>query len=189
MTSVAQGAVKLHAYGKSIPKTNRDALKLSGSAVGRSIEALARPATGGDLRFSGAGKGTVGTRDRFIGDQTIEVRAVGPMHWLERGVKPHDILPGVRGKRARGLFGIGVDVGPRLSADSVFSSFAASSRGAGVVLKFNGAGRGAGFTRYARNAGGFPALGVWTKGVDAARTPVRGIWRTRHSGALASFFG
>jgi hypothetical protein len=184
--------MKLSAYGKSIPKTNDQALKLSAELVGKTIEAGARQPTGGDLTFSGAkGSGKVGTRWKVNGDQSVEVRAVGPMHWLERGVKPHDIVPGARRGAARGMFGYGFSrgqFGPALGAGAFAASgglgFAASTRGAGVVLKFAD-GR---FSRYARKAGGFPAKQVWSKGIDASRPPVKGIWRTRHAGALASFF-
>lgn len=164
--SGAQLAAKFERAGKVVLQGNDRKVKRGAEMVRTSVLALAAPRTGGDLAFSGAGNKRMNVRTKVLStgaNAKAVAKATGPMHWLEGGVKPHPIVPKkVGGSRA------------------ARSAFVANAFGSGLqslqfgrgrgVLAFAGAGRGDGFTKYARRAGGLPAYGVWSKGVDAAST-------------------
>jgi hypothetical protein len=157
--SGAQLAAKFDKVGRVVLEGNERKVKRGAEIVRTSVLALAVPKTGGDLKFSGAGNKRLGVSTKLVsGGQNAQAvaRAIGPMHWLEGGVKPHGVAPkGSGGSRAA-------------------RSAAAGSIGRGVSgVSFNGRG---GFLRfadgtiakYARNAGGLPASNVWSNGVDRA---------------------
>lgn len=190
--NAAQLNGKLKQLQGAVKPTNREAVKTSGTIVQNFVDANIRSVAGGDLELSNAGP--VYTMDRWVGAETIMVRAVGPVHWLEDGVDRHDILPGARRGAGRGLFGYQQGlIGPTLSPVTYFrgaGGFARSRKGAGVALKFNGAGqKGRGYTAYVRDAGGFKAAKVWTRGKEAAEGPIRTVFRTKHTGTLQRIFG
>ena len=195
MTTVAAFANKCAGVARKIESDTPNLLAEVGKTAKESTLALAAPPTGGDLIFSGTAKAGKGKPIDVVvskqGTEAIKVKAIGPMHWLESGVKRHSIVPGnSRRGPAAGLLGrnlTGGALGPVIQGSSLFSkgNYAASKKGAGVVLKF----RDGTYSRYADNAGGFKARGTWTKGLAATEALVPGITGKRVLGNMAEFFG
>ena len=154
--SGAELAAKLHRAGAVVVNGNRSNVEALSLAIKTSVLAEAAPATGGDLKFSGAKNGKVGVRYDLMSGGAVaqaKVRATGPMHWLEGGVKPHGIAPkGAGGNRAA----------RSAAAASIGRGRSVSFGGRGGFLKF----KDGTFAKYARNAGGLPAKNVWSHGVD-----------------------
>lgn len=112
--------------------------------------------------------GTTATTLRTGPDAQVKVAARGPMSWLQYGIRPHEIVPGGRNKFARGVLGSALKgaAGPFLPASSLFQkgNYAASTKGAGVVLKFaDGT-----YSRWARNSGSKKPTHAWSHGVEHA---------------------
>lgn len=175
--SSAQLAGKIDSYALAIPRANRHAVERSALVVKTTVLGLARPATGGDLKFSGGG-GKVGVRydvKGLLGNPTALIRATGNMHWLESGVKRHGIAPKALGGSRRS----------RVSAVESIGRGARVSFGKRAVLKMGDDK----YAAYARNAGGFPAKKVWSGGIRLSDQKVRTVFRTEHRKALGSVFG
>lgn len=140
---------------------------------------LAAGPTGGDLRFSGNPKGVIGVRLQPQGE-AVKVKATGPMHWLESGVKRHGVAPkgfgGSRAARTAAAASIGkgqrVTIGRKIAAGK-----------SGVLRYANGA-----FSRYSRDAGGLKASHTWSKGVDIAEARQGEIARVNTVKRLSSVF-
>ena len=96
---------KLTLLSRAVDDTQVETLKQSGMAVKVAVLAKARPATGGDLRLSGTKNRKVGVNFAMRGKR-VYVRALGPMHWLEDGVKSHAVAPKSAGgtRAARSAF-------------------------------------------------------------------------------------
>lgn len=177
-SSVTELTGKLRKCAGVIESTNRETLNASSLAVKTAVLRRAASATGGDLRLSGARNAKVGVRYRLYSNgKGSVIRALGPMHWLEDGVKPHVVAPrklgGSRAQRlsfVRNAFGTG-----RTSLQF--------GKNIGALRFADGT-----FAKYARRAGGLKAQHVWSHGVDDARVPVRDIFATRSSTAIRKAF-
>lgn len=174
-TSSSSGelVVKITKLAGSIDNANRDTLDKSAFVVKNRVLSEVGKAIGGDHSM---GSKKVGVRYKVTPKQA-DIKATGPMHWLERGVKPHAIAPkGAGGSRA------------------ARSSFVSNAFGSGPIsfgrgrigtLQFE-----SGEVRpYARRAGRFPAKRSWSNGVDASRKPVQLTFRQVHVKNMASIFG
>lgn len=169
-------AAKLTAFARAIEDGNESAVTKAAFAAKVRILAEAAKAVGTDNKM---GTKTIGvrftlhpTRDGFA----AEVRPTGPMHWLERGVKPHAIAPkGAGGSRAtRSAF----------VAQAFGSGPISFGRGRIKVLQFAD-GR---YRPYARKAGRFPAKQTWSNGTEAAIPLARQAFTTEQAKALVSSF-
>lgn len=175
-SSVTELTGKLRKCAGVIESTNRETLNASSLAVKTAVLRRAASATGGDLRLSGARNAKVGVRYRLYSNgKGSVIRALGPMHWLEDGVKPHVVAPRkLGGSRAlsfvRNAFGTG-------------RSSLQFGKNVGALRFADGT-----FAKYARRAGGFKAQHRWSHGVDDARVPVRDIFATRSSTAIRKAF-
>lgn len=178
--SVSELQAKMVRYTNAIEDANLDAVSKSAQVVKDRILDRARPATGGDLKLSGARNRSVGV-SYSVDSRGALVRATGPMHWLEGGTKPHAIVPKALG-----------------GSRAMRSSFVANAFGTGLqrletgkraALKFPGAGRnGSGFAAYSRRAGGLKAQHVWSEGVEDARRPSLEVFRIAQVKALVQSF-
>lgn len=177
-SSPAELGAKLRKCAGVIESTNRETLNASSLAVKTAVLRRTASATGGDLRLSGARNAKVGVRYRLTSNgRSSFIGALGPMHWLEDGVKPHVVAPrklgGSRAQRlsfVRNAFGTG-----RTSLQF--------GKNIGALRFADGT-----FAKYARRAGGLKAQHVWSHGVDDARVPVRDIFATRSSTAIRKAF-
>gem|GEM_PF-5995320 len=173
-SSPGELVAKLSNLAGSIDKANKDTLDKSAFVVKARILAEASKAIGGDLSFGGKKK--VGVNYRVSPQQAV-IKATGPMHWLEKGTKPHAIAPkGAGGSRAsRSAF-----------VSQAFGSGPISfGRGRIGVLRF-ASGK---YRPYARKAGRFPAKQSWSNGVKASETPVKLTFRQVHIKNMARIFG
>ena len=170
---------KLHRIGKVVTDGNGRKTEDGAELVKTATLALAAPKTGGDLAFSGTGNKKVGVRTKLLNggvDAKASARATGPMHWLERGVKPHPVAPkGVGGSRA-------------LRGDYVRGAFG------GATLSFGGRGgflrfADGGFAKYARRAGRLEASEPWSRGVERAERLWGKDYTAKTVRELASVFG
>lgn len=179
--SVRELNAKLAKMGNAIEDANRQAVEAGALTVKTRVLAQVAPVLGGDLAFTGAGKQRpkrVGVRYNIEGGgKRAFVRATGPMHWLESGVKPHAIAPkGAGGSRAaRTAF-----VAQAFGSGPI--SFGRGRR-AGVLAFVDGS-----FRPYARRAGKFTARHTWTKGVESSKAPVAQQFRTVQGAALVRTF-
>lgn len=168
---------KLTLLSRAVDDTQVETLKQSGMAVKVAVLAKARPATGGDLRLSGTKNRKVGVNFAMRGKR-VYVRALGPMHWLEDGVKSHAVAPKSAGgtRAARSAFITNAFGQGRQSL-----SF---GKGRIKMLRFvDGS-----FRPYARNAGGLKAQHVWSEGVHAAEPVVARIFRQENGRAIRRVF-
>lgn len=194
-TSPEQLVAKLERSARNVRKASMDTLRDSADVVRTSVLAQAAGEIGADLAFSGTGRAKrVGVSTKVAGDQA-QVKATGPMHWLERGVKPHAIVSKKFGrtrstKGGRKLKGGGVSEAKLGTTDFVSQAF-----GSGLTSLSFGAGRGGAlrfasgeFRPYARKAGRFTARQSWSKGVNKAEPLVRRRFRVGvGDAALAPF--
>ena len=157
---------KLTLLSRAVDDTQIETLKQSGMAVKTAVLAEARPATGGALRLSGTKNRKVGVNFVMRGKR-VYVRALGPMHWLEDGVKPHPVAPKSAGgsRAARSDF-----IANAFGQGRQSLSF---GRGRIKMLRFTDGS----FRPYARAAGGLKAQHVWSKGVNTATPIVARIFR------------
>jgi len=178
--SAAQLAGKFSKAAGAVQKNNPKNVKRVADFAADTTKAMARPPTGGDLAFSGAGRASrknrpIDVRVSDSGGSAFKVKAIGPMHWLESGVQPHPIIPGGNTKKARGLAGanLGDAAGPRLGAGQAGKFARGKSKG---KLMIWGGGSAAAF--YVQRGGGFKARHTWTEGIKAAEK-VQGeiMWR------------
>lgn len=170
-SSVPQLIGKLERFGSAVVDTNPDNVKRVVAVLKVGVLSRAAQIAGGDLTFRNNNRRKIGARDEVIAkgvQSATKVYGTGPMRWVEDGVDPHDIVPGAKRGASRGLLGANLRgaAGPVLPASSLFSkgNWAASTRGAGVVLRFSDGT----FSRYARNAGVLKGNRSWSGGVDAA---------------------
>ena len=80
--SAGEMVAKLGKYQDTIPAANRKAVEAVALVVKTRILLRATPATGGDLKLSGTKNKRVGVRYKLQGERA-EIKADGPMHWLE----------------------------------------------------------------------------------------------------------
>lgn len=170
----AEMAGKLRKAADGIDKANKDTLDVSALAVKLRVLSEVSKAIGGDLSFGG--KKRVGVNYR-VTPQQATIKATGPMHWLEKGVKPHAIAPrGAGGSRAaRSSF----------VANAFGSGPISFGRGRIGVLKFESGD----YRPYARAAGRFPAKRSWSNGVQASEPLVKQAFRQTHVKNLVKIFG
>lgn len=173
-TSPEQLVAKLERSAKNVQKATRETLQDSADTVRAAVLAQAAGEIGADLSFGG--KKRVGVSTKLAGTQA-QVKATGPMHWLERGVKPHAIAPKKAG-------------GSRASR----TAFVAQAFGSGPISYGRGRKSGAlrfasgEFRPYARKAGRFTPRQSWSKGVNKAEPLVRRRFRVGvGNAALAPF--
>lgn len=173
-------ALKFQRAARAISEGRRETLALAAQTVKDRILDRARPVSGGDLRLSGTKNKRVGVRYKLSADQ-VDVRAIGPMHWLERGTKPHAVAPKSLGgsRAARSAF-----VAQAFGSGTRSLSFGKKTG----ALRFEVGGRTV-FTKYARKAGKWDAQHVWSDGVDDSRRPVRNIFSTQTAAQVARVFG
>lgn len=182
-------AGKLHKLAVSIDKSNEDAVSAGALIVKTRVLGEVSKAVGSDLKM-GTKKIGVGYK---VTAERAEVRARGPMHWLESGVKPHAIVARGFGKaRTTKKGGIGTN-------DFVSQAFGAGRKS---VSFFGGTGRtytksgaralnlgGDDRVAYVRKAGRFPAKQSWSHGVKASERPVALVFRQVHAKGRAKVFG
>ena len=163
---------KLALFAGSIPKVNRTAQLRLGGQVKDDVNAAVVAAVGSDMAM---GKKRIRVNYRIKGElMTIDSR--GPMHWLERGVKPHAIAPkGAGGNR-------------QSRSDFVSAAFGngpiSFGKGRIGVLEFEDGE----YRPYARRAGRFKARRTWTKGTARHRFHAKRIWRSAHAQNLKRVF-
>lgn len=162
--SGGQLIAKFDKMSELVLQGSADDVKAGAEIVRTAALSLATPPTtktGGSLNFSGTKSNRkIGVNVKVIKpgpDASAMAKATGPMHWLEGGVKPHPVTPKSLGgsRRARG--------------DFVANAFGTGTRSLQFGKK-TGSLRFAdgGFAKYARKAGKFPALKVWTRAIDRA---------------------
>lgn len=175
--SVPELVGKVAKAGKALDEAGRETVKAAAEVTKIAVTTRAKAATGGDLKLSGAKNKKVGVRVRSSVDRAT-LQATGPMHWLEGGVKRHAIAPKKLGgsRAARGAF-VSQAFGTGRSSLQFGKSIGA--------LKF----KDGGFAKYARRAGGLPAKKVWSKGVEDAQEPIRRVFSTKTTTAVAKAFG
>ena len=173
-SSGAELAGKLSKLSASIDGANKDTLDKSAFVVKARILAEVAKAIGGDFSFGGKKK--VGVRYK-VSPKQATINASGPMHWLEKGTKPHAIAPkGAGGSRAaRSSF----------VANAFGSGPISFGRGRIGVLRF----ASGEYRPYARRAGRFPAKKSWSNGVKASEQPVKLTFRQVHVKNMARIFG
>jgi hypothetical protein len=156
--SPEQLVAKLETAARNVKRAQQDTLQDAAQIVKTSALAQAAGEIGADLSFGG--KKRVNASYKVTADSAT-VRAVGPFHWLERGVQPHAIAPkGAGGSRAsRSAF----------VAQAFGSGPVSFGRGRIGVLRF----ADGSFRPYARRAGRFAARRSWSKGVEKAEPLVR----------------
>lgn len=140
------------------------------------VEQRTRRDLGSDMAFTGSGGGRpkrVRVRTKREGSAVL-VKATGPMHWLEGGVKPHVIVSKKFGrtrstKGGRRLKGGGLSEAKLGTTDFVSQAFGFGARSVSFGTGRNGALAFAdgNFRPYARRAGKFPAKRTWSEGVRA----------------------
>lgn len=163
---------------KAINASNKETLTRASMAVKSKVLSRATSATGGDLKFSGFGR-KVGVRF-FVGPYRSVIRAVGPMHWLESGVRRHSVAPKSLGgsRAARGAF-----------IDSAFGSASTLTFGKKAgALKFETA-SGTTFAKYARKSGGLKPLHAWSKGIEDAQPEIAREFGATVMRAISTAFG
>lgn len=179
-SSVRELNAKLAKLGNAIDDANRQAVDAAALTVKTRVLSQAATVLGGDLAFTGGGKQKpkrVNVRYNIEGGgKRAFVRATGPMHWLESGVKPHAIAPkGAGGSRA------------------ARTSFVAQAFGSGPISFGRGrigvlAFADGSFRPYARRAGKFAARHTWTTGVESSKAPVAQQFKTVQGAALVRTF-
>ena len=171
-------AAKVIGYGRGIGKANQRTVETAALTVKTRVLAEAAKPLGADLSFTGSGTQKpkrVGVRYKVNKDRA-EIKATGPMHWLESGIKPHAIAPkGAGGSR-------------RARTDFVSQAFGSGpisfGRGRIGVLRF----ADGSFRPYARRAGKFPAQRTWSDGVKGAELIVKKTFRQIHVQELTKEF-
>lgn len=106
--TVADAAVGIAAMARNLsdPATAQRLLPGVAMVAKRELTAVIQPATGGDMRLSGAGRRGKRIAVRYtIADGKAYVSASGPLHLLEGGTQPHDVTP----RRKRAVYGAGMD--------------------------------------------------------------------------------
>lgn len=175
-TSPQQVVAKIERSKRNVQRAGRDTLSDSGQVVKTAVLAQVAGEIGADLSFGGKKRVGVSYRTEGGGSRVM-VKATGPMHWLERGVKPHAIAPKKAG-------------GSRASR----TAFVAQAFGSGPISYGRGRKSGAlrfasgEFRPYARKAGRFTPRQSWSKGVNKAEPLVRRRFRVGvGNAALAPF--
>ena len=179
--SAAELVGKLNKAADNVQKGTQKALETSGKIVEGTINAGVASTIGGDLKM-----GTKLVRAASRADsKRAEIYARGPMHWLEKGVKPHAVVTkGIGGSRAA-------------RTSFVASAFGSGGLSFGGTLKRRGKNKDgklalkfeSGDVRpYARRAGKYPAQKTWSKGTDRARPLVAANWKRIHVQELAKSF-
>lgn len=176
--TAAELAGKFDRAAKVVTDGNVDNVKAVSLFLKETTLALAAPPTGGDLRFSNNKKRPITVRYDLISggvNAKAKVKAGGPMSWLESGVKPHPTAPKSLGGTRRN----------RLDAVASIARGKSTTFGnkRGVLAFANGK-----FAAYARNSGGLPARGTWSKGVDIAEARQAEITRLNTVRRLSSVF-
>lgn len=180
--SAKELAGKIERYAGSLDRTNERGNMAVARAVKDAVLVRIDQATGGDRLLSGMGnKGKMGVRyDKVRGASTshsVVVRATGPMHLVERDVRPHWIAPKEGGRkrhaRARQAAFINAMTGARISL---------VSKG---VLRFSDGS----FRRWAAKGGGSKGRHPFERGVEASRDDASKLWRAAHTSELARVFG
>ena len=102
-------AVSFAGMPAAIEQGQAKGVRIAALAITNSIRDEIRSATGGDMRISGVGRrgARVGARFDIKGTQnpTAMIRAIGPLHLLERDTQPHLIKP--RSRRGAKALAIG----------------------------------------------------------------------------------
>ena len=98
-------AGRLDGFAGRLQQVQRDAVNAAAAAVAREVRQEIQRVAGADMRLSGVGKrgAKVGARyDQVVGfrNPSATVRAVGPLHLVERPTKAHAI-PKARKRRSR----------------------------------------------------------------------------------------
>jgi hypothetical protein len=176
--SSAELAGKFNQAAKVITEGEAEGNKAVAEFLKVTTLGLAAGPTGGDLKFSGNPKGVIGVRTTPEG-KAVKVKATGPMHWLESGVKRHGIAPkGVGGSRAsRTAAAASIGKGQH-------TTFGKLKAGKSGVLRY----KDGTFSRYSRAAGGLPARGTWSKGIAIAEQRQGEIQRLHTVKRLSSVF-
>jgi len=172
--SANQLAGKLALAAASLSKVDKQALNAGSLIVKTTVLGGVASAIGGDMAM---GKKRVNVRYKVAGDVST-IRPSGPMHWLEKGVKPHAVVTkgagGSRAKRSALVAG-----GGALS----FGKPKRGARGLGALRFSNG-----NFRPYARAAGSFKAQRTWSKGATKSVPLVSKAWQKIHRANLAAQF-
>lgn len=200
--SVQQLSTKLTKAGVALGANNRTAVSAAADVYKAGVLAEGRKDSGGDLKLSrwgrkeggvklGAGYTVRGTSQATA---LLRPRPAGVWNALERGAKPHLIVPGLtrRQGRALTLFSIMAGQGGDLGGYDV-GELAASARGnrnnrggrrrrARRPLVINGNVRA-----HARHPG-FKGKNTWSKGLDRAEKPAINAYRRAQVEAFGDVF-
>jgi len=173
-------AGKLIGYGTGLALVSKKVLETASLTVKSSVLSQAARPLGTDLSFTGSGSQRpkrVGVRYDVNRDRSI-IRATGPMHWLESGIKPHVIAPKGAGgsRRSRNDF-----VSQAFGSGLTSLSFGRGNIGALKIGPNE-------YIAYARKAGKFPAQRTWSNGVKYAEPIVKKTWRQQHAQNLVKAF-
>lgn len=177
--SARELAGKIERYAGSLDGASKQATLAAARAVKDSVMVRLGQATGGDFKLSGmGGKGRMGVRyDKTSGSNSVMVRATGPVHLVERDVRPHWIAPKEGGRKRH--------------ARARQAAFINAMTGAQILLVSKGVLRfsDGSFRRWAAKGGGSKGRHPWERGVEASKDDVGKLWRAAHTAELARAFG